>query len=546
MNNISLKEFIHYFTDQAREDKKFCFILGAGASKASGIPTGGELAQDWFEQMSEKCTTDELTEWIAEKNIDSNNLAVSYCDIYDRRFSIRKEDGYAYLESIMEGKTPSVGYSFLAQILAQGHHRVVITTNFDSLTEDALFIYTEKKPLVVGHENLAQFIKAVGKRPLVIKVHRDLLLSPRNDADGVGHLADEFAKNLEAVLKHYTPLVIGYGGNDGGFMEFLDQLNEINGGIFWFYRESDPPNEKIQGLVAKYNGRFVPITGFDDLLIQLGNQLELEKLDKRITDIAESRAKTYREQIEAITKARKDGKTEEALSNIVQRGERTWWNYELEASETVDPNKQERIYREGLKQFPSSHELMGNYAIFLEEIRKDPDRAEDYYKKALKLEPDEADYLGNYALLLTDVRRDHDRADELFKKALRLDASHVHNLGNYAKFLIDIGKRSEARKCIDKAFLNNTKEEIETVSLELWFYCYAIFPEAYPQSRQKIEEYLDKGVQSIGWNLDGVLAVAKKQKHPHYAELVAYAKRITEPTEAPKSKRVPRSKRRGN
>src|SRR5882757_9786394 len=114
MNNISLKEFLHYFTDQPRDDKKFCFVLGAGASKSSGIPTGGELAKEWFEQMPGIYPLAELNKWIEDKKINAGDLATSYCDIYDKRFSIRKEDGYAYLEKIMEGKNPSVGYSFLA------------------------------------------------------------------------------------------------------------------------------------------------------------------------------------------------------------------------------------------------------------------------------------------------------------------------------------------------------------------------------------------------------------------------------------------------
>jgi len=88
-------------------------------------------------------------------------------------------------------------------------------TNFDSLTEDALFIYTQRKPLVIGHEVLANFIKPFGDRPIIVKIHRDFLLSPKSKLSETKEIETDFKKNLASVFKYYTPLVIGYGGNDG-------------------------------------------------------------------------------------------------------------------------------------------------------------------------------------------------------------------------------------------------------------------------------------------------------------------------------------------
>ena len=91
----------------------------------------------------------------------------------------------------MEKAEPSCGYSFLAEILAQGKHDIVITTNFDSLTEDALFIYTAKKPLVIGHSDLAGFINIQLQRPQVIKVHHDLFFSPQNTEDETKYIDEK-------------------------------------------------------------------------------------------------------------------------------------------------------------------------------------------------------------------------------------------------------------------------------------------------------------------------------------------------------------------
>jgi tetratricopeptide (TPR) repeat protein len=440
MKKISLKEFLYHFSDQARGDKNFCFVLGSGASRPSGIPTGGELVQTWIKDIEEKLDGADFNTWLNREGILRSDLAKDYCKIYDKRFCLDKEDGFAYLERKMEKVEPSVGYSVLAQILAQGQHRVVITTNFDSLTEDALFVYTNKKPLVVGHESLAHYIKPFGQRPVVIKVHRDLLLSPINDASGTSHLADGFSKNLETIFKYYTPLIIGYGGNDGSLMGFLERLDEIKGGLFWFYREVDGVlSERIQKLVKKFRGNFVKVSGFDELMIQLGDKLELEKLDEKIIEVAKARSEAYRNQIEKITQAsRSDEDTKDALEGIVKRGKKTWWSYELDASSAESIEEKDRIYYEGLKEFPSSAELKGNYAIFLSDVRKDYDRAEQLYKEAIELDPQDADFKGNYANFLYEVRREHDRAEELYKKAIELDPQDGDFKGNYANFLTSV------------------------------------------------------------------------------------------------------------
>ncbi|MBK7873818.1 MAG: SIR2 family protein [Saprospiraceae bacterium] len=200
------------------------------------------MVERWRNELKEADVND-LNDWLKEHNIDENDLASHYSKIFDKRFELSKKDGFAFLEKKMENIEPSCGYSVLAQILAEGKHNVVITTNFDSLTEDALFIYTQKKPLVVGHASLADYISTNLSRPLIVKIHHDLFLSPKNSVQEVVKMDNNFSKNLRDIFKYYTPLVIGYGGNDGSLMSFLEELDHIEEGIFWFYMEGNKPKD---------------------------------------------------------------------------------------------------------------------------------------------------------------------------------------------------------------------------------------------------------------------------------------------------------------
>jgi len=598
MKKISLQTFLYHFSNNHRKDKKYCFILGAGASKQSGIPTGAELVKEWMNQLTEMLPKDILNQWKSEKKILDDNLAEHYSEIYDKRFELDKKEGYAFLEQLMEGIDPSCGYSVLAQILATTNHKIVITTNFDSLTEDALFIYTRKKPLVIGHEALANYISPFVTRPIIVKIHRDLFLSPKNTTEETGELEIRFKKNLENVFEHYTPIVIGYGGNDGSLMGFLGDLEEIEGGIFWCYRETGSGlSTEIEDLIKKFNGCCVPISGFDELMMQIGNKLELGLLDTKIKEIAEQRANTYIEQVKkAIGEESSDPTTKEAISDIVSRGEKDWLYYELLVSKEKDLNKREEIYRTGLKKLPVSSQLhasfavflheekkeydqaeyyydkayhlnknnyinlgnyanflykinkeydraekyyqqtielnpyyeihIGNYALFLHEIRKEYNKAEEYYKKAIELNPRLGLIQSNYALFLQDIRKDYDKAEEYYKKAIELSLAYPNSNANYSKLLIEIREFDSAKEYIDKSFDLN-KGQRKDIELELWFYRYAVFFTEYKDAPKKIEELLNQGIKSPGWNLKNILAIAKEMKHPNFKKLCEYADLIT-------------------
>jgi tetratricopeptide (TPR) repeat protein len=330
--------------------------------------------------------------------------------------------------------------------------------------EDAMFIYTNRRPLVCSHESLATFIKPIQTRPLIAKIHRDILLAPKSSPDETSALEKSWEKALSNIFKLYTPIVIGYGGNDDSLMGFLNNLDAIEGGIFWCYRQTNGlPDERIKNLVAKHNGYLVPIEGFDEMMVQLNSCLGYELLDKKILSIAKKRADNYREQFEKIQKSKLSAETSKALDETIKTSVLDWWTVVLNASREKDPNKKEQIYLDGLKRYPESHQLIGTYANFLRSIRKDYDNAEKYYKKSLDLDPNDANSTGNYASFLCDIRKDYDNAEKYYKKSLEFDPNNSIHTGNYANFLGDIRKDYDnAEKYYKKALELDPNNSINT------------------------------------------------------------------------------------
>lgn len=512
--------------DKNMNDRSLAFILGAGASVTSGIPAATTLANEWLEEIHmRQCLDPEesINDWASkifnEPLFNLTNAAVFYSKIFELRFGGDPQSGYAALEEKMDAAEPSLGYSILAKILSDKRHKVVVTTNFDNLVADALAIQALKSPLIVGHESLTGFVRPLLPRPLVAKIHRDLHLHPKNDQNGVDTLEKGWEDALTSLFQHYTPLVIGYGGNDGSLMGFLNRLpvGHIPGRLFWCYREGERPNKLILDIVEKHNGVIVAIAGFDEFMVQLALTLfpgfELNNIGEGIEDIGKQRAQRYENQSNKLMEslARADIKSSslavmKAKQSISEASHdpSKWWDWELKVQGENDPKKKALIYDEALSYLPESAEVyvnyailltdelnsfdkagemyrnaikfgpadalfFENYAVFLDFNIKDFDAAEKMYKRALELDPYDNDVNRNYAIFLANNRKDYDTAEEMFKLITKLNPNDVDNLASYAYFL------DEQRNDIELAEIQYKKLlEIEPDNTE-YLGTYALF-----------------------------------------------------------------------
>lgn len=299
---ISAKRLASTIKEGRAHKERFCFILGSGASVESGIKIGTQLEKQWMDEMNcspgfrEVCRNaaalkaagkleydfeaDILPKWQNNEKLGSEY----YFDIYTLRFFPNHRNGYFCFEEMIANAKPSFGYNALAQILADGQgSNLVITTNFDSLVEDALFIYTDKKPLVVNHELLADYAEDANiTQPIIAKVHRGLFFDPLNRKEETDQLKGSWSEVLRSIFHVYTPVVVGYGGGDKSLMDLLEAEDvKMKNGIYWCYleREGSLPDERIQKLVTKKNGCLVKTAGFDAVMLSLGNALAPEKIE---------------------------------------------------------------------------------------------------------------------------------------------------------------------------------------------------------------------------------------------------------------------------
>jgi len=459
---ITQRQLVRMFEDIKRlgnsDDSRFCFLIGAGASKSSGIDTGWELSVRWYNELKEVLDNDVLSSWKKEVDFNEKRIGEFYPNLYRKRYETSPQIGYDEFKKMMENKEPGLGYVILSQILAYEKHNFVITTNFDYLIEDSIRTFTDTKPFVAGHETLAEFIASNTERPTIIKVHRDLFLHPFNDVDEISKLKTEWANALKPILSRFNLLVIGYGGNDGSLMDYLKDIDSNNRkAIYWCVREGDELKEKITSLLTQKDF-IVTIDGFDEFMLHLCDALGyqifdgLEKPDKHhFVKSATKRLLSLRKKLRSLPhEYYKKGKLNTVPKVIFKGDIEILYNVYSE----IDIDKQEKRFLEGIKQYPESAILLNAYAMFLHETRKDYGKAEEYYKKSIDADPNDYTCLGNYAVFLDNIRKNNDEAEKYYKKSIEIDSKEAIFLGNYAEFLYntrkDYGKAEEYyKKSID-------------------------------------------------------------------------------------------------
>ena len=375
----------------------------------------------------------------------------------------------------MSGKDPSPGYSILAAALAANppRHNVVITTNFDNLVADALAIYTDTFPFACGHESLTTFVRAAMRRPLICKIHRDLLLGPQNDPRSLRRLHDAWGTALRALVQQYTPIFIGYGGNDDTLMDLFESLspNDIKGQMLWCYFEQQEPSQRIVDLIAEHKGVLVPVPDFDLLMVLLGEQMKIGLFDNEIELRAKERAQRYRERILDLDTVSHPSVAKSLAATFERAG--GWWAWEQKARNANSPEQRDTIYKQGLEQFHESIGLLNNYAVFLRTERKDIDGAEALYKRAIEADPKHATALGNYANLLYTARKDFDGAEVLYKRAIEADPKHAPALGNYANILYTVRKDFDGAEALYKRAIEADPKHADNLGNYANFLCNA-------------------------------------------------------------------------
>ena len=248
-------------------------LLGSGLSRAAGIPTGWEITLDLVRRVAAlkgQETGNDPATWYRSVYGEAPNYSV-LLDAIASTQAERRSILHSYIEPAGEdgGRRPTVAHRAIAQLVARGVVRVLVTTNFDRLLEQALIAEGVEPIVISGEDSLAGAVPLIHARCTVLKVHGDYL--------------DTRIRNIDAELSSYTP------GIDALLDQILDNFGLVVCGWSgeWdialraailrapgrryptYWSAYGEPAELAKDLIAHRSARVVPIDGADSFFVKL-------------------------------------------------------------------------------------------------------------------------------------------------------------------------------------------------------------------------------------------------------------------------------------
>ena len=224
------------------------WFLGAGASAASGIPTGYAMIRDFKAQIFCRETN------LSKREIDAADpIWIERIDDFFRRTSLLPPNGdpteYAaafeavypqprhrrqYIADAIAKGTPCFGHKVLASLMAAGKVDCVFTTNFDPLVEDAavaanaiLPTSDQKRPTVAAIDSADRAMRCLDESdwPLVAKLHGDYQsIAIKNTGSELEQQDAHMRHVLVEAGKRFGMLFVGYSGRDTSILGALTDV----------------------------------------------------------------------------------------------------------------------------------------------------------------------------------------------------------------------------------------------------------------------------------------------------------------------------------
>lgn len=280
---LEYDEFLRIFKQNI--DQQFSFLLGAGCSISSGIPSASRCIWEWKKSIYETNTKlhfvsidsdndkREIQRWCdLQPNFPKFNSTEEYSFYIEKAFS-EERDRVAYFERLFIGKTPSIGYKLLALLAKLNIVPSVWTTNFDNMTlKAAEYFSVNTFPISIEtQDNIYTNFTRNGLK--YVALHGDYKYSKlKNTGKELDTQEEVFVKVMSTHLAEKHLIVMGYSGRDKSLMSALKQVYSQDGGgrLFWLGMDETPADTVIELIKqARKNGRsayYIQAPGFDECM----------------------------------------------------------------------------------------------------------------------------------------------------------------------------------------------------------------------------------------------------------------------------------------
>lgn len=281
----------------------YALLLGSGISCNAGIPTGWHITLDLIRTVARLQGTDagrDPVSWLRETYAVDPDYS-RLLDILAHSPSERRSILAGYIEPTEADrakgkKVPTPAHRAIAAMVARGYFRVVITTNFDRLLEQALNDVGVEANVVSAPDNLKGSVPLPHTLCTILKIHGDyqdtrILNTPAE----LEKYHRDMARFLGRIFEDFGLIVCGWSAQwDTALRENLLRNFSARYSLWWATIEELNPG--AAEIVRRFDGSVCPTLGADHFFDDLNEKLlSLEEIrhEELTRDVVVAAAKRY-------------------------------------------------------------------------------------------------------------------------------------------------------------------------------------------------------------------------------------------------------------
>ena len=282
----------------------YALLLGSGISVSSGVLTGWGVTLALVERLAtargEDAGDDPLA-WYRDQTEGDPNYSALLTELApspgDRRNLLEPYFEPSEEEKEQGLKLPTKAHHAVARLVADGFVKVIVTTNFDRLFEQALSEAGVQPSVISSAAHAAGATPIAHSGCTIVKVHGDYLSADlKNTVDELEGYDTEIDRLLDEVFDQYGLVVCGWSAVwDEALRKAILRSPGRRFATFWLRRGT--LNRQAQEIVNHRQALEISIKDADDAFESLADKVEAlsEAIDQRPLDttVAAAQLKKY-------------------------------------------------------------------------------------------------------------------------------------------------------------------------------------------------------------------------------------------------------------
>ena len=259
----------------------YALLLGSGVSRSAGIPTGWEITLDlvrklatlhsedagpnpenWYRSKFEKeADYSDILKALAKTQAERQQLLRPYFEPNDPE----REQGL---------KQPTEAHRAIARLIAEGYVKVIITTNFDCLIEQALEDVGVMPTVLSSPDHVEGAQPLIHTRCCVFKAHGNYLdIRIRNTPTELSTYPCQFNQLLDRIIDEFGLIVCGWSADwDDALRKAILRAPSRRFTTYWAARGA--LNKKANDLIQHRDAQVIPIADADTFFQKVQEQVQ--------------------------------------------------------------------------------------------------------------------------------------------------------------------------------------------------------------------------------------------------------------------------------